>query len=260
MSIIWNPWHGCRKKSEGCANCYMFFLDYQRGQKNSDIVCKVKNNFDLPLRKGKNGKWKILSGELVYTCMTSDFFIEEADQWRDDVWKMIEQRQDILFDIFTKRPERIKKCLPENWGEGWNNVWLSVSVENQKRADERIPILKSIPVKYRGVVAAPLLEEVDIEKYLKDGLISSVYAGGENYAGARPCDYQWIKKLYEQCVRTDVNFEFYNTGAVFIKNGKRYYIPKIKQREQAEKSGLRYKGKRIEINLKKYSEQKKLFE
>ena len=259
MSIIWNPWHGCHKKSEGCANCYMFFFDSQRGQESSRVY-RVKNSFDLPVRKDKNGRWKVPSGELVYTCMTSDFFIKEADEWRGDVWKMIEQRQDILFHIFTKRPERIKECLPENWGDGWNNVWLSVSTENQKRADERIPILKGIPLKYRGIIAAPLLEGIDIEKYLQDDLISIVSAGGENYDGARPCDYQWVKNLYDQCVRADINFEFHQTGANFIKNGKRYYIPKKKQREQAVKSGLRHKGREIKVNLKEVSEQKKLFD
>lgn len=260
MSIIWNPWHGCHEKSEGCANCYMFFLDSQRGQEDSNTVHKVKNNFYFPVKKDKKGNWKVPAGEIIYTCMTSDFFIQEADQWREEVWKIIQERSDILFHIFTKRPERIKKCLPENWGDGWNNVWLSVSTENQKRADERIQILLEIPLKYRGVVAAPLLEEINIEKYLKIGGISNVSASGENYAGARPCDYQWIKNLYDQCVKSDVAFEFFLTGTNFIKDGKHYYIPKKKQREQAGKSGLYYAGRKIEVNLEKGKEQKKLFD
>ena len=61
MSEIWNPWHGCHKKSEGCLNCYMYYLDAQRGQK-SDTVYKVKNNFNLPLKKDRKGNYKIKKG------------------------------------------------------------------------------------------------------------------------------------------------------------------------------------------------------
>lgn len=73
MHDIWNPWHGCTKKSEGCKHCYMYFLDKQRGGDGSRIY-KVKNNFEYPLSKDKNGRYKIKSGEHIRVCMTSDFF------------------------------------------------------------------------------------------------------------------------------------------------------------------------------------------
>ena len=73
MRDIWNPWHGCKKVSEGCQNCYMYFLDKQRGQDGSKIF-KVKNDFDYPLQKDRRGNYKIRSGEFLRVCMTSDFF------------------------------------------------------------------------------------------------------------------------------------------------------------------------------------------
>lgn len=72
MHDIWNPWHGCVKFSEGCQNCYMYFLDKMRGQSGAQIY-KVKNNFYYPLAKDRQGNYKIKSGEMVRVCMTSDF-------------------------------------------------------------------------------------------------------------------------------------------------------------------------------------------
>lgn len=117
MHDIWNPWHGCIKKSEGCQNCYMYFLDRQRGGRGEHIY-KVKNNFDYPLQKDKNGSYKVKSGEQLRVCMTSDFFLEEADAWRVDAWKIIRQRPDVVFFLLTKRPERVAANLPADWGEG----------------------------------------------------------------------------------------------------------------------------------------------
>lgn len=73
MHDIWNPWHGCVKCSEGCQNCYMYFLDRQRNRDGSDIF-KTKSGFNYPLQKKRSGGYKIQSGELIRVCMTSDFF------------------------------------------------------------------------------------------------------------------------------------------------------------------------------------------
>ena len=136
MSDIWNPWHGCKKVSPGCQNCYMFHLDSQRG-KDGALIYKVQSSFDRPLKRNRRGDFVIPPGSTIRVCMTSDFFLEEADEWRGEVWKMIEKRSDVLFYLLTKRIERVKDCLPENWGDGWENVWMNVSAENQKMADRR---------------------------------------------------------------------------------------------------------------------------
>lgn len=238
----WNPWHGCRKKSEGCQNCYMYFLDAQRGMDGSDIH-RIKAGFDLPLKRHRDGSFLVAPGSQLYVCMTSDFFLEEADLWRPEAWEIIRQRPDVLFYLTSKRPERILSCLPENWGDGWPNVYLNITMENQRRAEERLPVLVSLPFRWRGIFATPLLGEIHMEEYLQTGKIHRVSAGGENYAGARVCDYAWVESLYHQCRDAGVNFEFWDTGALFRKDGRLYWIPHHLRREQARKAGLSVQGK-----------------
>lgn len=250
MHDIWNPWHGCKKKSEGCNNCYMFYLDKTRSDKDGSEIYKTKTGFRYPISKNRNGEYKIKSGEMIRICMTSDFFLEEADAWRNEAWDIIKQRSDVAFFILTKRPERVPGCLPYDWGDGWENVFFNVTAENQRRADERIPILKELPFKHKGIMCAPFIGEISIEKYLDDGQIEQVICGGENYDGSRPCNFDWIKSLRAECVRHNVTFAFIETGTVFIKDGKRYVIPDKKvQSEMAFKSGMGFQGKPIDFRF-----------
>lgn len=234
----WNPWHGCKKISEGCQNCFVYYLDNQRGL-DCSVISKNKSNWNLPLKKDRHGNYKIKPNEFVRVCMSSDFFLEEADCWRNEVWEMIKQRSDVTFSLLTKRPERIKDCLPENWGEGWNNVTFAVSCENQTRADERIPYLLDLPIKHLWISLKPFIGEISLEKYLKTGRIETVLCGGENYAGERPLRYEWVKRVYDECMKYNVEFIFGQTGNRFIKDGKTYYIKDYQtQIDQAMKSKL----------------------
>ena len=247
MHDIWNPWHGCIKKSEGCRHCYMYFLDRQRNRDGSKIY-RVKNNFDYPLHKNKDGSYKIKSGECLRVCLTSDFFLEEADDWRDEAWNIIKKRPDVGFFLLTKRPERVADCLPKDW-----------KAENQPRADERLPILMDLPFKHKGVMTAPFIGEISLAKWLQTGQIEQVIAGGENYDGARVLKYEWVKKLYDECVAAKTMFCFIETGTMFEKDGKIYKMPdKRLQSEMAYKSGLQFAGKPIEWNL--YKPQGNLFD
>ena len=91
-------------------------------------------------------------------------------------------------------------------------------------------------------MAAPLIGPVDIEKYLKAEQIAQVLCGGENYDGSRPCHYEWVKMLSDQCRKYEVTFDFIETGTYFIKEGRTYCIPDKKtQSRQAFRSGLSYK-------------------
>ena len=249
MHDIWNPWHGCVKCSEGCQNCYMYFLDRVHGRNGSEIY-RTRAGFNYPLQKYKNGAYKIQSGELIRVCMTSDFFLEEADEWRDEAWDIMKKRSDVKFFLLTKRPERVKHCLPYDWGDGWENIFFNVTCENQRRADERIPILLDLPFKHKGIMCAPFIGEVSIEKYLSYGQIEQVMCGGENYDGARPCNFEWVKKLRQECEKYNVTFCFIETGTNFIKDGKMYHITKkLVQSEMALKSGVHFVGKPIEFKL-----------
>ena len=119
MSVSWNPWHGCRRVSEGCRNCYVYRIDGKHGRESSAVTLNA--DFLLPLRESK-GVFKMESGETVYTCFSSDFLIADADEWRPDAWRMMKLRPDLHFVFFTKRIERLQAVLPPDWGDGYENV------------------------------------------------------------------------------------------------------------------------------------------
>lgn len=249
MHDIWNPWHGCVKKSEGCRNCYMYALDRARGQDGSRIY-KVAANFDYPLQKDKNGAYKIKSGEQIRVCMTSDFFLAEADEWRPEAWRIIRRRPDVVFVLLTKRPERVPDCLPPDWGEGWENVFFNVTCENQQMADERLPLLIELPFRHKGIMAAPFVGPVSLGQFWSSGQIEQVIAGGENYDGVRPCRYEWVKKLYDECVEHNTRFCFIETGSLFVKDGRTYHLSgKRLQSRMAFKSGLQFEGRPLRFRL-----------
>lgn len=250
MHDIWNPWHGCSKKSEGCAHCYMYYLDKIHDNKVDSQLVYRTNNFYYPLQRNRDGSYKIKSGEQVRVCMTSDFFVEEADVWRDEAWDIIRQRKDVSFFLLTKRPERVLEHLPSDWEDGYENVFFNVTCENQERAEERIPILLRLPFKHKGIMCAPFIGRVSIDSYLDSGQIEQVVVGGENYDGARPCFFEWVQELHDSCVKRNITFCFMETGTLFIKDGKEYKIPnKDIQSKMAFKSGMNYQGKKISFQL-----------
>ena len=236
MSIC-NPWHGCHKKSSGCLNCYMYRRD-AKYDLDSNVVRKTKN-YDIVLRKSRDGTYKIKRDtSYVYVCMTSDFFIEEADDWRRDIWRMIRERDDLNFYIITKRIERFNVSLPDDWGDGYDNVTICVTCENQATADYRLPIFIKLPIKHKEIIHEPMLENINIEKYLESGQIDKVICGGESGDKARVCNYDWILNTRSQCLKYNVSFHFKQTGANFMKDNKVYKIPRKYQLVQASKSRI----------------------
>ena len=96
----------------------MYYLDALRDQDGS-VIYRTKSGFRYPLSKHRDGRYKVQSGEMLRVCMTSDFFLEEADPWREEAWEIIRQRPDVKFFLLTKRPQRVAAHLPYNWGDGW---------------------------------------------------------------------------------------------------------------------------------------------
>jgi protein gp37 len=136
---------------------------------------------------------------LVFTCSWSDFFIAEADVWRPEAWAIIRQTSLLTYQILTKRPERFPVGLPPAWGPGWPNVWLGCSVETQRCAEARIPLLLETPAAIRFLSCEPLLGPLDLRPYLATGLLHWVILGGESGSGYRPCRLEWIADLVQQC-------------------------------------------------------------
>ena len=232
----WNPWHGCHKCSPGCLNCYVYYLDEKHGR-DASIVTRSKTNFDLPLKKDRSGNFKIPAGQEVATCFTSDFFLPEADPWREEAWSIMARRPDVDFLICTKRIERCS--LPADWGAGYDNVILAVTCENQEKAEQRLPIFQTVPAKRKYILVSPILEQVDLGRFLQNGDIDQVSVGGESYEHARTCDFEWVQKIKMDCDRFHVAFDFHQTGSNFVMGGKRYRIPHRDEYSQAKK-GMKF--------------------
>ncbi len=238
--ITWNPWHGCTKISPGCKYCYVYRQDEMYKNPVASSRCRKTSTFDLPVKLKRDGSYKVPSGSFVYTCFTSDFLLKDADEWRTECWRMIKKRSDCWFYFFTKRIDRLESLLPDDWGDGYENVLIGCTVENQDRADYRLPIFKKLPVKYKSIIAAPLLEGINIAKYLDD-TIDEVSVGGESGFNARPCCYDWILDIRQQCIEKNVPFRFHQTGANFVKDGRCYRIRREFQHSQADKANINFR-------------------
>lgn len=235
----WNPWHGCTKISPGCKNCYVYRRDAEFG-KDASVVHKTAS-FDLPIKKDRQGNYKLLpDGDYVYTCFTSDFFHPAADEWRPDAWSIMKQRSDLQFYFITKRPERFHVGLPSDWEQGYDNVHIVCTCENQYMTDRRLPIFLELPIKHKSIIHEPMLEPINIRLYLDKyhNVIEQVSCGGESGPDARVCDYGWILDTMTQCVQYDVPFHFHQTGSLFKRGNRVYHIERKDQQMQAAKAGI----------------------
>lgn len=206
----WNPWHGCHKVSPGCKNCYMYREKARYGQE-PNVVVRSKTTFHAPL------KWPH-EPRLCFTCSWSDFFIEEADAWREEAYAIMRATPWITYQALTKRIERAAGRLPEPM---LPNMWLGVSAENQQYADMRIPALVALPVAVRFLSLEPLLGPIDVGRSMPCGYYCDesvghvdhpfwtpertssplhwVIVGGESGPGARPMDIDWARSIVAQC-------------------------------------------------------------
>ena len=208
--------------------------------------CEIGSNmarktaaFDLPIKRKRDKSYKIPSGKVVFTCFTSDFFLKDADEWRPECWRMIKERSDCMFFFFTKRIDRFAECIPSDWGDGYDNVLIGCTIENQEMTDYRLPLFMAAPIKHKTLAVAPLLGPINLSSYL-DSSIEEVSVGGESGVNARPCNYNWILDIRRQCVEKNVPFRFHQTGAYFIKDGKTYRILRKYQLSQAHKANINF--------------------
>jgi protein gp37 len=198
----WNPWHGCTKISPGCKFCFMYRDKARYGQDPTKIV-RSKTTFCAPL------KWH--DPALVFTCSWSDFFIQEADLWRDDAWNVIRSTPHLTYQILTKRPERIPQCLPKDWDRKdlWRHVQLGVSVESAEYR-WRLMRLLEIPAALHFASFEPLIGEVgNIVEFLPhckmgSGMVCGhrslgwAIIGGESGPERRDMSMEAFESLVEQ--------------------------------------------------------------
>lgn len=240
MSVTWNLWHGCHKFSEGCLNCYVY-----RGDKKYDRITEVvvkTSKFWAPIEKNRKGEYKIKSGEMIYTCFSSDFLISDADEWRKDAWDMMRTRSDCMFLFITKRIERFHLCVPPDWNEGWDNVIVVCTCENQKQFDYRMPIFLDAKIKHKGIALSPLISRIDVTKFLTEE-IEQVIVGGESCGNPRVCDYNWVLEIKDACVKKNVSFYYQQTGTYLKKDGKVFKIARKFEHAQSRKANINFIGK-----------------
>ena len=153
---------------------------------------------------------------------------------------MIKSRSDLDFLILTKRIDRFLVSLPPDWGEGYDNVNLGCTVENQELTDYRLPLFLSYPIKRRFVACSPLLGPIDLSPHL--GGISHVTVTGEGGREARECDYDWVLAIREQCVKAGATFWFKGTGSFFRQDGVVQKVNPFKQGSRAKEFGINILG------------------
>jgi protein gp37 len=228
-----NPWQGCTKVSSGCLNCYAatlakrslrgenFEVKWGKGQK------RLRNSLDYwqkPFsweRKAQKENRRIK----VFAASMADVFDDEVDpSWRSDFWDLVKKCPSLDWQVLTKRPQNILQMLPSDWGEGWSNVWLGTSVEDQTRADERTTILSEVPAKLRFLSVEPLLGPVEFANLSK---IHWVICGGESGKGFRPLKPEWALSVRDQCVSANVPFFFKQWGTANKKFAGRLLEGKI---------------------------------
>lgn len=215
----WNIARGCKKVDSDCKFCYMYRESFNGTRYESKEITRTKTVFDMPLKLKEPSK--------IFTCSLTDFFIEEIDSYRSEAWDIIRQCPQHVFQILTKRPQRIQDNLPDYWEEIKDRVWLGTSIGSQQSmhrlSDLILPIQPGIKFLSLEPLYSPidlgLFEQIDFGHKVGD-LIDWVIIGGEsgNETGKyryRPCKIEWFESIISQIQK--FNRERETEIAIFVK-------------------------------------------
>jgi len=231
--MVWNPTVGCTKISQGCKNCYAerIYLRFNPDKKFSNVQC-------YPERLDQPFHWK--KPCRIFVDSMSDLFHEKVpDEFIKQVFTVMISADWHKFLILTKRPRRMQKIIERYPIYKSENIWLGVSVEDQKTANERIPWLLKTPAAVYGVSVEPMLEKIDLKMMvyfcggssgLKDSHPDWVICGCESGPTARPMDLDWARSLRDQCQAANVPF-FLKQAVI---NGKLIKMPELDGKQWME--------------------------
>lgn len=218
----WNPVVGCRQISRGCDDCYAKRIAERfRGSKG------FPNGFDITLKPDKLNDpiiWKKPS--YIFVNSMSDLFVPGIpDYYLSQIWKVMLQADHHIYQILTKRPDRMERKINELGLQLEKHIWLGVSVEDQLFADSRIPVLLNLNSHMPWISAEPLLEHIDLTQYINE--LKWVVVGGESGAKRRYMDYNWARSIRDQCTQSDVVFYYKQgnssrSGRDYLLDGKLY--------------------------------------
>lgn len=221
----WSAWEGCAKVSPGCSHCYAESLSlrwqkdiwgYTRDGSRKALQLRSDHYWQLPLAWDRRAQQQGVRRR-VFNSM-NDWADEAADpalleRW----WDLIRKTQQLDWLLLTKRPERIPVLLPEDWGDGYRNVWLGTSVENQAYANSRLPHLAQAPARVRFISIEPMLGAINLSDTGSLASIHWVIVGGESGPGARLLKPEWVDQVKYECVQAKIPFFFKQTGTLLAK-------------------------------------------
>ncbi|WP_194094611.1 phage Gp37/Gp68 family protein [Marivivens aquimaris] len=227
-----NPWIGCQKVGPGCDNCYAETWD-ARGLQQSESrwgphAIRTRTsaaNWRKPLAWDRAAAAEGIR-KRVFCASLADVFDNHPSiqqEWRDDLWALIEATPHLDWMLLTKRPSNIANMLPVpfDFDKQYPNVWLGCTVVNQAEADRDIPKLLAVDAAVRFLSMEPLQGPVDLTQSVRGILrypeyvnikLQLVIVGGESGPKARPMHPDWVRGLRDQCSKYHVAFHFKQWG------------------------------------------------
>lgn len=212
-----NPWWGCTKVSPGCAHCYADAFAKRTGHPvwGPDALRRFfpDPHWRAPLTWNAAARDAAVRRR-VFCASMADVFEDRPDlvEPRARLFDLIGRTTWLDWLLLTKRPENIGRLWLSDVVAP--NVWYGTTVEDQARADERIPQLLAVPAAVRFLSVEPLLGPVDLRPYLDGSTrwsvrtnatnVDWVIVGGESGPGARPCDVAWIRSIVDRCIDAGV--------------------------------------------------------
>jgi protein gp37 len=221
--FTWNPIHARRKSdgkvgnfctriSPGCTHCYAASINKRFGNGYDYTVPNLENVEFFLDEKELQAPFKLKKPSKIFVGDMFDLFHERIPgEFIAEVLRIAGLADQHTFQFLTKRASRMQRIvslLRDAWGQLPDRLWFGVSVEDEERAQERIPFLQATPVEIKFLSIEPQLEKIipDLRE------ISWVIVGGESGHGARPMHPEWARSLRDQCASADVPFFFKQWG------------------------------------------------
>ena len=216
-----NPWLGCLRLSPACDRCYAAALARRAGRRDANArdlwdpqAERVRTSPSYWQQPYRWHRAALASGRRrrVFCASMADIFDNRAPaRWRTELWALIRATPALDWLLLTKRPRNIARMLPPDWGDGWPNVWLGATTENQAEADRRIPTLAAIPARVRFLSCEPLLGPLDLARWRAD--LDWIICGGESGGGARAMQPAWARSLRDQARGMGASFFMKQIGS-----------------------------------------------
>ncbi|OCP38128.1 DUF5131 family protein [Ensifer sp. LC163] len=215
-----NPWTGCTNISPGCDNCYAEAWSKRSGHVkwgNSPRKRTTEAYWKAPhIWQKKSAQFAAQHGrrQRVFCASLADVFDNKADPvWREELFCIIKATPALDWQLLTKRPQNIRKMLPNDWGDhGYANVWLGFTAEDQTRYEQRKRFIAEVPAAVWFISYEPAIGPLRIAE--NDPKPNWLISGGESGHGARPMLAQWARDVISDCQRLGIAAFHKQWGAI----------------------------------------------